>query len=61
MDAFLASDGLWDVVEPSEVWKLIDARKIASPSTKLAQLEQDAIAKGSRDNISMIYVRFVDE
>lgn len=60
MDAFLASDGLWDAFEPSEIWQLIDAKSSDTPKKTLSQLEKRAINEGSTDNISMIYVRFFD-
>eukprot|EP00362_Geleiidae_sp_MMETSP1317_P000843 CAMPEP_0201282876 /NCGR_PEP_ID=MMETSP1317-20130820/6932_1 /ASSEMBLY_ACC=CAM_ASM_000770 /TAXON_ID=187299 /ORGANISM="Undescribed Undescribed, Strain Undescribed" /LENGTH=52 /DNA_ID=CAMNT_0047597089 /DNA_START=484 /DNA_END=642 /DNA_ORIENTATION=+ len=50
----MASDGLWDVVEEME---LIDLVGVKGSSKEIAEvLVKTAIEKGSRDNISLLFI-----
>jgi serine/threonine protein phosphatase PrpC len=49
----LASDGVWDVLKPDEVWKLIQNHKIDDMAKLIVET---AIDRGSEDNISCIVI-----
>ncbi|KAM7253088.1 hypothetical protein ACFE04_025706 [Oxalis oulophora] len=51
----LASDGLWKVMENQEAVDI--ARKINNPEKAAKQLTAEALARGSKDDISCIVVR----
>ena len=53
----LASDGLWDVVEADEVPTLLAvymAGRSAGPAEMAALLRDEAFARGSADNVSVV-------
>ena len=49
----LASDGVWDVLKPDEVWKLIQNHKIDDMAKLIVET---AIDRGSEDNISCVVI-----
>eukprot|EP01026_Neomeris_dumetosa_P059073 TRINITY_DN5513_c0_g1_i10.p1 TRINITY_DN5513_c0_g1~~TRINITY_DN5513_c0_g1_i10.p1 ORF type:complete len:298 (+),score=34.00 TRINITY_DN5513_c0_g1_i10:113-1006(+) len=51
----LASDGVWDVLAPSSAIQLI--RHIKDPEQASKRLSEEAINRGSNDNISCVVVR----
>ncbi len=52
----LASDGLWDVVSNQEAVNLV--REVADAEKAAKRLTEEALQRGSNDNISCIIVRF---
>ncbi|KAL5974080.1 putative protein phosphatase 2C 59 [Asimina triloba] len=53
----LASDGLWDVVTNEEAVSMI--KSIEDPELAARRLMQEAIQRGSADNITCVVVRFL--
>jgi serine/threonine protein phosphatase PrpC len=52
----LASDGVWDVLSPDEVSKII--KKCAKMEDSAKDIVEEAVKKGSEDNISCIVIEF---
>ena len=52
----IASDGVWDVLTPDEIAKIIDKNKKIEDLAKI--IVDEAIEKGSEDNISCIVIEF---
>ena len=53
----LASDGLWDVVEADEIVPLLkQVGKSAGPAEMAAVLRDEAFARGSADNVSVVVI-----
>jgi serine/threonine protein phosphatase PrpC len=52
----LASDGVWDVLSPDEVSKII--KKCAKIEDSAKDIVEEAVKKGSEDNISCIVIEF---
>ena len=50
----IASDGLWDVLEPNDVLKITN--DINEPNNIAKKLVEVALEKGSEDNISCVVV-----
>jgi len=52
----LASDGLWDVISNQDAAGIV--RNIHDPQRAAARLAEEALQRGSNDNISCIVIRF---
>lgn len=52
----LASDGLWDVVSNQDAVNLV--RDVRDPEKAAKKLAEEAMSRGSNDNVSAIVVRF---
>jgi hypothetical protein len=54
-DTFIiCSDGLWDLVEPYEILKIV---RQSSPKTACRKLIEMALARGAHDNVTVIVIR----
>jgi protein phosphatase len=54
----ICSDGLWSVIEDEEIGQIVSSS--AEPETLCAYLIDEAISRGSDDNVSVIAVRLND-
>jgi serine/threonine protein phosphatase PrpC len=54
----MACDGLWDVIENKELFSLLDGYKKQNSKNLAANLAQEALKKGSYDNVSIIILEF---
>jgi serine/threonine protein phosphatase PrpC len=54
----MACDGLWDVVENKDLFKLLEGYKKENSKNLAANLADEALKKGSYDNISIIILEF---
>ena len=54
----MACDGLWDVVDNKDLSSLIDGYKKENSKNVAANLAQEALKKGSYDNVSIIVLEF---
>jgi len=52
----LACDGLWDVIENEELFKLLEKFKQSESNNLAAELATEALKRGSCDNISIIII-----
>ena len=50
----IASDGIWDVIEPIDVYKI--CKRDNNPDIIVESIVDEAIEKGSEDNISCIVI-----
>ena len=50
----IASDGIWDVIEPMDVYKI--CKRDNNPDIIVESIVDEAIEKGSEDNISCIVI-----
>ena len=50
----IASDGVWDVLKPNDVYKI--SHQLSDPEKIAKKLVEDALEKGSEDNISCVVV-----
>ena len=54
----MACDGLWDVVENKDLYSLLEGYKKENSKNLAANLAQEALKKGSYDNVSIIILEF---
>ena len=54
----MACDGLWDVVDNKDLSSLLDGYKKENSKNLAANLAQEALKKGSYDNVSIIILEF---
>jgi len=54
----MACDGLWDVVDNKELFPLLENYKKENSKNLAANLAQEALKKGSYDNVSIIILEF---
>ena len=54
----MACDGLWDVVDNKDLSSLLDGYKKENSKNIAANLAQEALKKGSYDNVSIIVLEF---
>ena len=52
----MACDGLWDVIENNNLYKLLETFKKNKIKNLAAELASVALLKGSTDNISIIVI-----
>jgi serine/threonine protein phosphatase PrpC len=54
----MACDGLWDVIDNKELFPLLESYKKENSKNLAANLAQEALKKGSYDNVSIIVIEF---
>jgi len=54
----MACDGLWDVVDNKDLFSLLEDYKKENSKNLAANLAQEALKKGSYDNVSIIILEF---
>jgi serine/threonine protein phosphatase PrpC len=55
----IACDGLWDVIENKELFALLESYKSNNSKNLAVNLANEALEKGSYDNVSIIIIEFV--
>lgn len=55
----MACDGLWDVIENKDLFELLESYKRNNSKNLAVNLANEALKKGSYDNVSIIIIEFV--
>lgn len=55
----MACDGLWDVIENKELFELLEGYKSNNSKNLAVNLANEALKKGSYDNVSIIIIEFI--
>jgi serine/threonine protein phosphatase PrpC len=55
----MACDGLWDVIENKDLFELLESYKSNNSKNLAVNLANEALKKGSYDNVSIIIIEFI--